>query len=572
MTGRASRRKPDVVSLTRRAYASTLARHLVIYWGQTMAVLRDINTGQEYPLRGPSVTLGRSAECDIQISSPQVSARHALILCSNDAYYLTDVGSSNGTQINGTRVKGSTRLNTGDTIDLCGPSFTFAAEASSTVQVPAFALRDGNAAKSTVIQTLDVGAEARPDVSPEAKLRAILEMARNLGTTLDLNEVLPKILESLFALFPQTDRGFILLREPPGGDLVPRAVRHRNPNETARPSISRTIIDHVLQTGKAILSADAGMDERFEPSQSIRAHAIRSIMCVPMVGSGNTGLGVIQLDTRGTKNQFRQEDLEVLVSASFQAARAVDLARLHEVRRDLEAATRIQKSFLPAERPKVPGLEFFDYYAAAQHVGGDYYDYIRLPRNRLAVTLGDVAGKGVAAALLMAQLSAAARFSLATEATVAAAVRQLNQAMMRVCGDGRFVTFVVGVIDLATLQTTWVNAGHIPPLLRKANGDVQAVGEAQAGIPLGVFDKPIEEATLALQPGESIVLCTDGVTETKNTANDLYGMERLRAELNAAPADVEQLGLGVLTDVRRFAAGCPPHDDLTLVCFGRSAG
>src|SRR5262249_48931949 len=154
---------------------------------------------------------------------------------------------------------------------------------------------------------------------PEAKLRAMLELGRNLGTTLDLNEVLPKILESLFALFPQTDRGFILLKESADEELMPRAVRHRNPNENARPSVSRTIIDHVLQTGKAILSADAGQDERFEPSMSIRAHAIRSIMCVPMVGSAGGIVGVIQLDTKGTKNQFRQEDLEVLVSASFQA-------------------------------------------------------------------------------------------------------------------------------------------------------------------------------------------------------------------------------------------------------------
>jgi serine phosphatase RsbU (regulator of sigma subunit) len=314
------------------------------------------------------------------------------------------------------------------------------------------------------------------------------------------------------------------------------------------------------------------MDDRFEPSQSIRAHAIRSIMCVPMVGSGGAILGVIQLDTKGTKNQFRQEDLEVLVSASFQAARAVDLARLHEVRRDLEAATRIQKSFLPAERPKVPGLAFFDYYSSAQHVGGDYYDYIRLPRNRMAVAVGDVAGKGVAAALLMAQLSAATRFCLATEPTVASAVRQLNAAMMRVCGDGRFVTFVVGVIDLGTLQTTWVNAGHIPPLLRRANGEVQSVGEAKAGIPLGVFDKPIEETTLPLQAGEMILLCTDGITESKNPSKELYGMDRLKAQLKSVPADVEQSGVAILTDVRRFATGTPPHDDLTLVCFGRTTG
>src|SRR5262249_21243326 len=155
-----------------------------------------------------------------------------------------------------------------------------------------------------------------------------------------------------------------------------------------------------------------------------------------------------------------------------QAARAVELARLHEVRRDLEAATEIQKSFLPAERPQATGLSFFDYYSSAQHVGGDYYDYIRLPPNRLAVALGDVAGKGVSAALLMARLSAAARFCLATEPTLSAAVRQLNAVMTRACGDGRFVSFVVGVIDLDTFQTHWVNAGHIPPLHRSAKGEV----------------------------------------------------------------------------------------------------
>jgi serine phosphatase RsbU (regulator of sigma subunit) len=318
-----------------------------------------------------------------------------------------------------------------------------------------------------------------------------------------------------------------------------------------------------------MLSADAEMDERFSPSQSVRAHGIRSIMCVPMMSSSGQAIGVIQLDTKGTKNQFRHEDLEVLVSASFQAARAVDLARLHEVKRDLEAATRIQRSFLPAERPKAPGLSFFDYYAFAQHVGGDYYDYIPLPDNRLAVAVGDVSGKGISAALLMAQLSAAARFCLATEPTVAAAVAKLNTSMMRVCGQGRFATFVVCVIDLTTYKTSWVTAGHLPPLLRRVSGEVTAVGEAAGGIPLGVFDRPYEEVSFPLKPGDAIVLCTDGVTEAKNAANELYGIERLTEGLKTAPPDVEHMGLALLTDVRRFAIGKALADDLTLVCFGR---
>ncbi len=380
--------------------------------------------------------------------------------------------------------------------------------------------------------------------------------------------MLPKILESLFVVFPQTDRGFVLLREAPDGPLVPKAVRQRDPNGDSRLSISRTVIDHVLQTNRAVLGADAGVDGRFDQSQSIFANQIRSIMCVPLPAQDGGILGVIQLDTKGTKNQFRQEDLDVLVSASLQAARAVELARLHEERRDLEAATQIQKNFLPAERPHVPGLNFFDHYAAAQHVGGDYYDYISLPGDRLAIALGDVAGKGVAAALLMARLSAAVRFCLASEPTLADAVQRINAAMIRACGDGRFVTFLVGVVDLKTLSVTWVNAGHIPPLLRKPTGEVASIGEGKAGIPLGVFERPYEEATLALNPGDLVLLCTDGVIESRNPENDLYGIERLSAAIGPC-SSAESMGSTVLEDLRRFAAGRPPHDDVTIVCFGR---
>src|SRR5262249_31975500 len=254
----------------------------------------------------------------------------------------------------------------------------------------------------------------------------------------------PRILESLFSIFPQADRGFILLRDAGTGKLIPKAVRHRRLTATGAdaPAISRTILDHALQTGKALLSADAGHDSRFDASQSIRQHQIRSIMCVPLIAQEGDSIGVIQLDTQSLRVPFTQDDLDVLVVAGTQAARALELAKLHHERRDLEAATQIQKSFLPAERPNVPGLHFYDYYQSAQQIGGDYFDYVKLPGNRLAVAIGDVAGKGVPAALLMARLSAEARYTLATEPVPATAVRQLNVALKRACGDDRFVTFL----------------------------------------------------------------------------------------------------------------------------------
>jgi serine phosphatase RsbU (regulator of sigma subunit) len=528
---------------------------------------------RRFPLTGKILVIGRDPACDIVVRREQTSSRHAMIVQSGDDYYVEDLDSVNGTYVNGQRIRQRVHLKDGDRVDLFGLSVLFCDEPASN-DVTATLLQPGSSLPgadqpSAIMTTLDVKAEPQVTVAPETKLRAILEISQNLGSLLDLKAVLPKILESLFVIFPHADRGFILLRDPKTGQFVPRAVRQRHQEANAEPEFSRTIVKYALNTGRAVLSADAGRDERFDPSQSIHRLQIRSIMCVPMVSGSGAPLGVLQIDTQDKRNQFRQEDLDVLVSACTQAARAVELAQLHEERRDLEAATQIQKSFLPDARPMAANLRFFDYYAPAQHIGGDYYDYIRLPGNRLAVALGDVSGKGVSAALLMARLSAAARFSLASEASVPAAVRQINNLLTRAGSEGRFVTCVVAVINLDDYSITLVNAGHLPPLRRRASGVVEEVGDAIVGLPLGVVDRPYEEMVLPLERGDTLIFYTDGVTEARNPQGELYGIERLRGvAANAAP-DVEALGTAVLADVRHFAGERPLGDDLTIVCFGR---
>jgi len=542
-----------------------------------MAVLREIDSKHEHPLKDPVTVIGRASSCDIVIRIPKVSARHAMIVRQGLHFFVDDLGSSNGTFINGQRIKGRTPLRNGDQVEMFGAVLEFfdadQPPLSTTVKSqPAFRLVEGSPAQdqANVMSTLAVSEAERTGVAPEAKLRAVLELSRNLSTTLDQKEVLPKILESLFNVFPQADRGFILLRDLSSGKLLPKAVRHRRSISDEPPSISRTIIDHALQTGKAFLSADAGHDMRFDPSQSIRRHQIRSIMCVPMVSQSGESLGVIQLDTQTSRLPFSQDDLDVLVTASMQAARAVEMSRLHQERRDLEAATQIQKSFLPAERPRVPGMHFFDAYASAQQVGGDYYDYVPLPGNRLGITIGDVAGKGVPAALLMARLSAEVRFCLATEASLSAAIGKLNSALKRACEEGRFITFLGVVLDLERSTITLVNAGHLPPLLRSGTtGKVEVVGEEIVGIPLGVFDRKYEETTVELKSGDMLVLATDGITEARNPDNDLYGVDRLCTVMERSPPDADTIGKAILADVRSFAAGRPPNDDLTLIAFGR---
>jgi serine phosphatase RsbU (regulator of sigma subunit)/pSer/pThr/pTyr-binding forkhead associated (FHA) protein len=537
-----------------------------------MAVLRERTQDREFHLRSKVTLIGRDPASDIVIPSSRTSGRHAMIVKQGNDYFIEDLDSLNGTFVNGQRIQQRTPLQENDHIELCGLDATFQREDftkqnfESTMAVAA----DDALRPNSIVSALEVGENLRLEVKPEDKLRAVLEISRNLGNILELKDVLPKILESLFVIFPQADRGFILLHDAATGQFIPRASRfRREPSRTTLP-ISQTILNHAVKTGKAILSIDAGMDQRFDLSQSVRLHQIRSIMCVPLLSQSGECLGVIQLDTPDKARNFRQEDLDVLVSASTQAARAVELARMHYELRELEAASKIQKSFLPAERPQVEQMEFFDYYASAQFVGGDYYDYIPLPGNRLAITLGDVSGKGVSAALLMARLSAAARFCLATETTVPAAVRRLNALLDRAGSEGRFVTFAGVVIDLNTFTLTLVNAGHLPPLRRDGKtGDVADMGEAIAGLPLGIIDRPYEELTFTLEPGDTWLLVTDGITEARNPAGEFYGPERLREIVRKAPPGPTAIGQAVLADVKQFASGRPQGDDMTIVGFSR---
>jgi phosphoserine phosphatase RsbU/P len=312
-------------------------------------------------------------------------------------------------------------------------------------------------------------------------------------------------------------------------------------------------------------------------SESIVDFRIRSMMCVPLITGEGKALGVIQIDTLDSRSRFNREDLDVLASVAYQAGFAVENAQLHEtalreqaINRELAVAHEVQRGFLPAKSPKLPGYDFFEFYESAHALGGDYYDYVELPGGRLAVVLGDVSGKGISASLLMAKLSAEARFCLASEPTPAEAVTKLNQVF---CGSGwedRFVTLVLAVIDPGINQATIVNAGHLPPILHQNNDSIRLLGEEIANLPLGVdHQAAYEQCFVPLQPGDSLILYTDGITEAMNTADDLYTHQRLMVQLASDADGAAALGRRILDDVRKFAGSRQQSDDMCLVCVGR---
>ena len=560
-----------------------------------MAVLRVLqgdSPGRLLPLEGAAVILGRHPACDVVLESASVSRQHARILDVDGEFFVEDLHSRNGTFLNGVPITERQKLSENDELGICDLAFVFH-KGRPGPNAPLTARFDGATAQammvdddepasggSTMMSKLNVPTSSndwRLEVNTEAKLKALIEISLHLGQALGLAEVLPKLLDSLFAIFIQADRGFVVLRDSQTGRLVPKAVRYRRQEDAQTVRISRTIVNNVMASKEAVLSADAAADVRFDMAESIVDYHIRSMMCAPLVNQDGISMGVIQLDTLDPRNRFRKDDLDVLVGVACQAAFAVENAQLHEaamhdqaLRRELAVAHEVQRGFLPIAAPRIPEYDFFEFYEPAQQLGGDYYDYIELPGGRLAIVVADVSGKGISASLLMAKLSAETRYCLASEPTPAQAVGRLNRAFCQDVWEDRFVTMVIAVLEPARHEVTIVNAGHLPPLLRRGPGAVEAVGEAEAKLPLGV-DREVDyaQSVLSLAPGDSLVLYTDGITEAMNVQDELYGPQRLLSLLCSDVDHTGPLGRSILDDVKRFVGTRSQSDDMCLTCFGR---
>jgi serine phosphatase RsbU (regulator of sigma subunit) len=252
-------------------------------------------------------------------------------------------------------------------------------------------------------------------------------------------------------------------------------------------------------------------------------------------------------------------------------SRHLELAR-ERLKLDLELAREVQRGFLPQHMPEVLGYEFYAYYESAYEIGGDYYDFIPLPRQRVAILLGDVAGKGVVAALLMAKLSADARFCMLTEPDLGAAVTKLNSLMNQSGIADRFVTLVAAILDPKSHTVTLANAGHPTPLIyhRATRTVEEAISAEVAGLPLGVLDGfEYASCQVSLEPNDSILVFTDGVTEAMDAQGLLLETKGVYAAVRGEDYSTRALGEQVVEVVKQFATGRSHHDDIALVSFGR---
>lgn len=532
--------------------------------------------------------IGRHPECEILLDSNMISRRHAQVVARDGKAIIEDLGSGNGTFVNGRQIDGPTELQPDDRIKVGPILLRYTADGkppeSKKPKAPAnefgIDFHGEEAADGTVMGTVrSAGGFGLLEVQPEAKLRAVLEITRNLAGTINPDELLPKILETLFNVFPHADRGCVLLKDHATGKLVPKAVRHRKSGSDESVKLSRTIVNKVLAEKAAILSADAANDARFDASESISNLTIHSMMCAPLLDLNHEPIGIINIDTQNAFKQFRDDDLELLVAIAGQAALSYENARLlvsfmekQKQDSEMEIAKAVQRALLPEELPQAEGYQFFASYESAQAVGGDYYTSIALDDGRICLAFGDVAGKGVPGALIMSRLSSCVQNTMQYVPDVLQAASDINNHMCVNMVEGRFVTFLLIILDPKTHEMSMVNAGHMSPMIRRPDGTIDEFPDDSVGMPVGVMeDYPYEVETRTIAPGETIVLFTDGVDEAMNPAGDLYTLERMREFIKNSRPDAEELGRALLADVRRHAAGRPQNDDITIMTFGRNA-
>jgi len=550
-----------------------------------LTVVDGPNQGAVYEIKDVCL-LGRALDCQVHIQDLTVSRRPARIQVVDGRYQPQDLGSANGTFVNEEAI---TRriLNSGDVVRVSSLRLQFDELESPWNAAPDSVTMVGSIESSPhIVKTLAAGSslldEAAGVTDPAAfqkmasRLQTIYAVSEAISHILDIADLLPEILNKIFDVFPEVERAFIMLKDERSEDLIPKAVKRRDESDSDEITVSRTILNQVLSNKHAVLSRDAMADARFLSGHSVANFGIRSMMCAPMVWRGES-LGIIYLDSQ-TLGTFSKADLELLNGIAGQAAMALGNAQLHRevlkrqaMEQDLHLAERIQQSFLPKRIPKLPGFTFCARYDPAYEVGGDFYDFVRLPHDRLGIVVGDVSGKGIGAALYMARLTRDLRYFALAESDPGRVLMWMNRAVLESGQDDIFVTLVYVLLDSRTGELTIANAGHMPPVVRRQTELDVRVLDKVSGLPLGVLpDAEYESEKFQLKTGDSLMLYTDGLVEAMSPDKEMYGMERLERAMARGVSETETVLERTLTDMQRHVGDAPQFDDTTIVCVGLS--
>lgn len=528
----------------------------------------------DHPLVEDSLVIGRSSSCGLTLPDRFLSRQHSRVFRDAGQIFVEDLGSRNGTLVNGEPIRAPRRLKPGDVVKVSGSVITVHSSGERSIPPVSSDLGRHSFFRSAS-ELLDSasGPIRLPDAASLSRyaerLKLLHEVHLALGRPITLEELLELILDRAFDHL-RPERAAIYLRTPQG-ELIQAASRSAGGPRDVFVA-SQHLAAEVIDRGLAALVQDAQTDVRFAEAKSLLDVGVRSLIAAPLLTPDGV-LGMVALDSKANIRQFGEEDLEFLVGLAAVAAlriRNVALAEESAERKRLEEelalARRIQVALLPARVPEIPGWEIHGGNVPSRGVSGDYYQVVeRGGDGECVVLVADVSGKGVGASLLMASLEALAAGPIEDGAAPHEIFGRVSRQLFRRTPPEKFATAFVAVLPPSGGTLRYASAGHNPPLVVRSSGEVERLGPT--GPPLGI----LASATYGwgetlLQPGDLLVVYTDGIVEATDPAEQEYGVDRLeRACRQAGPAPLQDLARSLEADLAAFVRGVPYADDRTIV-------
>jgi serine phosphatase RsbU (regulator of sigma subunit)/pSer/pThr/pTyr-binding forkhead associated (FHA) protein len=546
--------------------------------------------GRRYKLADGEYVIGRRSDCQIFVPDMRVSRQHARLWKEGDGWTLEDLGSNNGTFVNGVKVQQGTVLRHDDEIMIANNRIRVEArdtpDSRGTEGGAPVTIVDTSGASSIIRSREDTGSGRMPIVSSgmisiadqrairliERKLDALTQILHATAESDTAEALLQKLVDALLDLFPQAEDVGVLVEDEKTGELKVQVQKHRPGPITASGAsrksfggdlrIPGTIIQHVVSDRRGVLLGDRN-DENDE--------GVGTRMGAPLIYHG-AHYGVVYVESKSTG--FRQEDVDLLQAIATQAGMAIhatrvaaQLARREKLERDLRVARQIQRSLLPANVPQVVGLEFAVHYEPAYQIGGDFYDFIWHDPAHLGLAVGDVSGKAISAALYMARLTSELRSRAAIARTPARLLRRVNQEIATLGDDGMFATLVYCIYDLENRSLVFTNAGHCVPLLRRGDRVFPLQAERAHTPPLGVTPElEAGEARVQLHSGDMLLMVSDGILEARDGRGNEYGLSRLSRRIRTARGGPEDVIKAILADIDSHASE-QAQDDMTILAM-----
>lgn len=535
----------------------------------------DGNRFYSWELNPGQYSLGRKEECDFAVFNNTVSRKHVQIDVTDDSRcFVTDLSSHNGTTLNNESVFEKVEVFVGDRINFGSTDFKISDTGDNIKQSTTRAttkLADHDPEKSVflsineVLQPLPQKVTELPNVLP-----TIFEMAKTLILPEPKEDMLRRSLGLIAKIIP-AERLAILMNDDDSDEVYTAASMNPGNKDMGSLTLSKTIINDILQNKNAILIGNPLDDPHFAQQQSIIMSNLKSAMAVPLFDEG-TVLGILYVDTTNPMHRYNDDYLKLLATfGNIIASRMVNYTLLNIraerqlIEAELKRASSIQKKLLDIPIPKLESFKFHAVQEQCRAVGGDLYDFCKLPDGRLVLMVADVSGKGMGAALLMSNILASFRILYSNDNfDLQNAVKQVSTQLFAYSAQEDFATLFIALIDEKNNSLKYVNAGHNPPVHILKNGNFEYL--KPSGIMIGAFpgmDWEVHE--LNLESNEFIAIYSDGVTEAEGE-QEQYGEPRMEKRLSECLGkNPEEIASYLMNDINEFVGTCTQSDDVTLV-------